>query len=557
MTNQTEGSISLDDLDYFWMPNGAPCFFANRENICEAVESLGFQIYYLIGNLETERTVDGKDAQNKPVKYTVSDLNTSLLKVVNNMVGRSVAVSDDPLPTDSFPGVKEEAYYSMPKIPLELIDKLDEFFRLVHAQHGTESIVILTFDPSKNDSSGWGVLVPEQTNTSVHCKYDADSIAILKPDHVIIAGSVHSHPEMSAYASGTDHADQADFDGIHITFGWQKTVNNGSTQHYAEMQLAGSAYKLDIDDVIDRQIVINNPDPEVVEWASKVKKALPPYQHLGTGAVNQSTQTTSSRESTLPTPIGSSSRFAPKSNINIPFDFDLEYNHIVAEIDFSLHNSTCPSCNYLLLEIDAEEDGACPSCDLPIVGSSWNMHQIEESAVKYLAERNMDCTSAIYLWCQDHVQGNFLIQIKADDLDSRPSIGEVTYVEKVSDKDSSLYEDDSYLYFKQNQTLCCGVESDRAWTECKCDKTVFYEDIDNFETANRQVNIYVRDSQCEACAYYYSADCPAYRESVVNFITSGVVPEEAAYSSCDYWVDFVKVAADIDSGGGYYYYDRD
>jgi hypothetical protein len=145
-----------------------------------------------------------------------------VVKVVNNIIGRSVSQVEDEIA--DLAAVRETAEYTLPGIPLEIVNRLDDFFRLVDAQHGTEAIVMLTFDPTKSDSSGWGVLVPEQTNTSVHCNYNPDSIVAEKPDHVMIVGSVHSHPGMAAYASGTDHADQADFDGIHITYGWQKSV---------------------------------------------------------------------------------------------------------------------------------------------------------------------------------------------------------------------------------------------------------------------------------------------------------------------------------------------
>ena len=46
-------AITLDDMNYFWSPNGAPCFITSNwgemnDNICDVIESFGFQIYYLI-----------------------------------------------------------------------------------------------------------------------------------------------------------------------------------------------------------------------------------------------------------------------------------------------------------------------------------------------------------------------------------------------------------------------------------------------------------------------------------------------------------------------------
>ena len=35
MSNTKE--VTLDDLTYFWLPNGAPCFVANQEDICDSI----------------------------------------------------------------------------------------------------------------------------------------------------------------------------------------------------------------------------------------------------------------------------------------------------------------------------------------------------------------------------------------------------------------------------------------------------------------------------------------------------------------------------------------
>lgn len=547
-------NVSLDDLNYFWMPNGAPCFMADREDICEIVESLGFQIYYLIANLEEEKTVDGKDAQNKPIKYTVSEFTGSLLKVVNNMVGRSIAIAEEPFPSDQFAAVKTEAYYSLPKIPYSLIEKLDEFFRVVDAQHGTESIVILTFDPNVDDSSGWGVLVPEQSNTSVHCKYDADSIAFLKPDHVMIVGSVHSHPGMAAYASGTDHADQADFDGIHITFGWQKTVNNGATQYYAEMQLSGNAYKLDIDDVIEFSNVKKDPDPEVVEWTTKVKKALPPSQHLGTGVQyrtgtavpTQQDQQTNRRPNPTTTTTGS----RPQT---IPFDFDPTQGVLIAEVDFSAKSPTCPSCDYILFEDDAEEDGSCPACDIMIASASWSLGQIEASATAYLDRSNQDSSCAFYLWCKDDTS-SFLIQVKADELDSRPDQNGTRIPLDYTDEQEwegglSLFKDDNLglMFYTPDITICCMVDAAKAWVDCTCPETVYFEDINSFDTATRDMELYSPSTSCVDCAYNSNPECPAYRQAIIEFVTDKTLPASESIIPCDSWVDFNYIASAIDS----------
>ena len=274
----SETTITLEDLNYFWMPNGAPCFIADQDNFCEIVESLGFSIYYLFTNeqkIEKKTSTTYKSpAPGSPTvpttqSYDIIHNTPKLFKVVSNFVGRSVSESTDPLP-EHFAPLEEECLYNLPLIPYDIVQKLDEFFRLVHAKHGTESIVLLTFDQTKQGSDGWGVLVPEQTNTAAHCNYNAESVLEIKPEDAIIVGSVHSHPEMPAYASGTDHADQADFDGIHITYGWQKSVNNGATQYHLELQMSGKSFKMDVEDVFEGFNIKKDPDPEVVGWSEQV-----------------------------------------------------------------------------------------------------------------------------------------------------------------------------------------------------------------------------------------------------------------------------------------------
>jgi len=544
--------LTLEELDYFWMSNGAPCFVADRDDICEIVESLGFQIYYLIADLSVEKTVDGKDSTNKPIKYTVENKTASVLKVVNNIIGRSVSVSEDEFGSDVLASVQEQATYNMPKIPKALIDKLDEFFRLIHAQHGTESIVILTFDPTKNDSSGWGVLVPEQENTSVHCKYDADSIAILKPDDVIIVGSVHSHPEMSAYASGTDHADQADFDGIHITYGWQKSVNAGATQYYAEMQHGGSAYKLDIDDVFEDYVSLKDPDPDVVEWSTKVKKVLPPY--INTGVTHQSTTALhQASEYTRRTTAGSNSRLAPQI---IPFDLPSYDAQVAVEVVFDNNSARCYSCQSLLFMTDVNK-GYCPGCEIPIVSSDASLHEIEIIIKEHLYRNAKDVDVAYYLWCKEVDGRDFVIQIKPDGMDSRPSAnGTKITVEDITDQDEwdagvSLLKNDeqisSLFFYNEDVTVCCGVPSVKAWVDCNCSATVYWEDIQDFESAAHNVLLYAPDSICQSCAFYNLPECASYREALITYTIDKELPSKTI-DGCDNWIDFTKVANDIDSG---------
>ena len=236
----------------------------------------------------------------------------------------------------------------------------------------------LTYNMNATGPEGWGVLVPDQTNTPAHCKYDADSIAELKPEDVMIVGSVHSHPEMSAYASGTDHADQADFDGLHITYGWQKSQNNGATQYHLELQMSGQNYILKPEDVFEDIAVLKDPDPDVVEWSGKVKKVHPPYS---TGVPSQTTQHQfqGTPQQAIQQTAGDSKN-SYKSTLQIQealLNLKLPADAIVA-IEIQLESdgmSVCPSCEYPV-DIHDLNSSACTVCDIALVTSSDSISQM-------------------------------------------------------------------------------------------------------------------------------------------------------------------------------------
>lgn len=542
-TDNIEKTYTLEDLNYFWTKSGVPCFMADRDGIEDIVESLGFNIYYLIANIAEDRKVETK-TYDKGVQSTtttwVTDLSTSIVKVVNNFVGRSVsAVKEEEI--YDFDAVREGAVYNLPPIPRVIVDKLDEFFRLVDAQHGTESIVMLTFDPKfEGDSQGWGVLVPDQVNTSVHCKYDPDSIVDQKPEDVMIVGSVHSHPNMAAYASGTDHADQADFDGLHITYGWQKSKNNGATEYHIEMQIGGTIWTLKPEDVFEDVIFTKEPDPQVIEWSSKVKKVLPPQG----GSVTQVAQPQAPAQHTAP-PINRTQQDSIPAG-TIKGDSRLqEYPDpqesgpfiIVAEVqipDDVSEDLDCPSCGAEIHGYGAEF--VCDTCDILLCLDSDLATDIIESAEKYLARRNMDLNSKVYIWTKDTNQNDLLMVIK-------DSLGVATDYD--SDSFKSLVHDESnidpYFYegFDSSRTVCCNepLDSLRAG-ECECVNPVFYDQVIEFDTAH-PYNVYNSDSICADCEYYYSRNCTPYLTSILDYARNGR-PMESQISACENYVPYER-----------------
>lgn len=550
---------TMEDLNHFWMPSGVPCFIADRDGICEIVENMGFQIYYLLANNYKETTVSttvyplndqtkhyGYGSYNQPSSITENKVSVErsggLFKVVKNFVGRAVSTSSDELPNE-FADVIEECLYTMPKISLDIVQKLDEFFRLVHSQHGTESIVILTYDTNKDDSSGWGVLVPEQSNTAAHCKYDADSIASIKPEDVIIVGSVHSHPEMAAYASGTDHDDQADFDGVHITYGWQKTVNAGATQHYAELQMSGKSYKLNIDDVFESNILVSDPDPEVVEWSTKVKKALPPIQGVSSQSISTNKVSPPISSSSKNTQTGTQTgvyKFKPsRSQLLVGTNYfdairDLDINGdavFMSQVSFTLNeHSHCFVCESPC-SLDVRYFDRCGICDSPIVSDEDHISEVSDAARDYIREYRLPNSVPVYLVSKDEEDSSKVLLINITE-----EVAHYTNPQSLSYDDGpfsseKIYSDDyEYVNLPTQDSLddlediymwCCGSRINSTIDVCSCSTKIYPHDAKEFaDILKYDGDIYAVNSQCGDCAFFYDNPCPPYRDLLKHYVKS-------------------------------------
>lgn len=550
---------TLEDLNYFWAIDGLPVFYADRHDIEDVVEDLGFSIYYLICNIAEDKEVknttynynysnpsygsyNNYNSHANPVTTTtyITEKSTAIVRVVNNIIGRSVSQVENEEIAD-LAAVRETAEYNLPGIPIEIVNRLDDFFRLVDAQHGTESIVMLTFDPTKNDSSGWGVLVPEQSNTSVHCNYNPDSIVEEKPDHVMIVGSVHSHPGMAAYASGTDHADQADFDGIHITYGWQKSVNGGATQYYIEMQMAGKSWTLKPEDVFEGYISNKDPDSVVVEWSTKVKKVLPPQGGSASqGAYNRS-QTTNRSDLTLSQqvtlgsiPVGTTKE-RNHSLQSLPQINDKEPHIIVAELDPNAKDIVCPSCDYSMSDYDLIS-GECPICDIPVVSMTDNYRDVITKVEKYIRYRELPGRRTIYLWtCEENGKQEVMrlseYKVYSDETETGAKIVEEYAPYAATDDD----DDDDYNHissdgFDPDKTVCCY----RSPENCTCPKTVLFDDVTDFEIDHKDTDVYDPQSNCLQCRHQFTGNCPAYYEAVIDYATTGR-KTEGQISECNFY----------------------
>lgn len=536
MSTTIESQITIDDLNHFWTAEGLPVFYADRDDICDIVESMGFSIYYLLGNTATVKPTtpvnnnkhnnNNKSTSPTPPSPPQTIREVTWFKVVNNFVGRTVAKASPSLPQE-FIDVSESAHYSMPLIPHVLVDKLDQFFRLVDAQHSTESIVMLTYDLDKEGSEGWGILVPDQQNTAAHCNYDPHSIAEMKPDNVMIVGSVHSHPHMAAYASGTDHADQADFDGIHITYGWQKSVNNGATQYHIELQMAGEAYTLKPEDVFENFTINKEPDPDVVEWSTKVKKELPPYLGVPSNLPSHQNQTLGSRvtnlgtrNSDLLTPsIYAYSRIQWHKEVKKSEKFKNFEDGAFYVVEYSKPSDSnqgeyCLVCDSYL-DAYCFYDGVCDVCMVPLTFKETPKEQILDQVAEYASALQFAVSNPVYLVGTDESRSIFAIKL-CDNL--------ATYIKAESASSLSSDEEDnldSYLD-EEDYLLCCGIHIDDVKT-CFCEPQIIYQDYIDFELDIRDIALYDREdatSKCINCEHYYNYTCPAVKQHLISYVSN-------------------------------------
>jgi hypothetical protein len=546
-----EKVYTLEDLDYFWLPNGSPCFLGNKENICDIIENLGINIYYLISDKSTFKEytqtkpatwTNGTQVPATTTKYTEESREAVIFKVVKNMIGRTISVSKDSL-DGTYVGLEPQAIYSLPPIPMSIVNKLDEFFRLVEAQLGTESIVLLTFDSANPDSSdSWGILVPEQENTSVHCKYDPDSIVAIKPYHLSIVGSVHSHPGMAAYASGTDHEDQADFDGIHITYGWQKNVNNGATQYYAEMQMAGTAFVLDIEDVFDLDRTVKDPDPEVIEWAQNVsKKALPPYSATGVTKGQQYQPLTQPTIASSPTMATTTAGGVTRkiTDLDIPKDAVL-----VVEVDDKSIDPKCPLCDWEVSNVDLS-NCVCGGCNNYIATPGDTVQEIIE-LVTYAYEINNETTyktygarpafTDIYYMCKDVNMEFMFLHIYGEKVTEESIAKQITASALNDDYDNPW---NAYAEY----TLCCNTHIDSIAESCPCNPTVTVDDMYDFELKFPQLFVYDDSSNCSACQNYLQPTCTPYRNLIIDWAKTGEDPSSPFIETCKDFVAYDSLYA--------------
>lgn len=246
--------VPLESIQYFMLDEWNKVYVDTLDDTNAHLAAHGIDTYYLL-------TIEEKKITKGNTTHTIR--NPQIFFINTTAAYRSVT----PLPVKDLPygELEKKVTFTLPKIPWEMKMAIDDFLRAVDKKYGTEGIVQLTYDKTLDEDGtpiGWGFVIPKQENTAAHCNYDPPSVVDYKEDSADLVGSVHSHPDMPAYASGTDHADQDGNDGLHITYGWQSTVEGGATQFHIELQADGETWTLQPHQVFE-QMPARTIDPEL------------------------------------------------------------------------------------------------------------------------------------------------------------------------------------------------------------------------------------------------------------------------------------------------------
>ena len=135
--------------------------------------------------------------------------------------------------------VKTQAIFELPAVNYQTYRQVLAFLRAVYEKHKSEGAVLLTLNRNQPLlSQEYKVVVPTQVVGYSTVDYkDIDQIPMGEGE--FLAGSIHSHPKFGAFQSGTDHKDEINFDGLHLTFGH---IDRPVPEIHTRLCLAGTVY---------------------------------------------------------------------------------------------------------------------------------------------------------------------------------------------------------------------------------------------------------------------------------------------------------------------------
>lgn len=163
-----------------------------------------------------------------------------------------------------------------PKVPKALFEQVVGFFEWICHKWDTEVAVLTVWN---TNTKAVEIVVPSQHVSFASVDYKVPEL----PPHLRLIGSIHSHVNMSAFASSTDTDDETHRPGVHIVVG---RLKDKVPEFHVEVVVDGYRFKAKLDSVCEGFDVPQNfPN----EWKGNVKKKkfkswaqkYFPYHHSG------------------------------------------------------------------------------------------------------------------------------------------------------------------------------------------------------------------------------------------------------------------------------------
>lgn len=174
---------------------------------------------------------------------------------------------------------KQETYctWRAEPLPAELLEYVVAFFRRVNDLVGSEAIVVLFYNPETKQylvdaplqfvkcTASWTAGSNKRFKGSdLHVDYINDCE---RPEGFIRAGTIHSHCDVSAHFSHTDHGDEVSQDGLHGVMGH---IDDDVIDINFQIVAGGERFTIPQERVIEE--FDHHPDVEVPEaWLDKCR----------------------------------------------------------------------------------------------------------------------------------------------------------------------------------------------------------------------------------------------------------------------------------------------
>ncbi len=137
-----------------------------------------------------------------------------------------------------------------PKLRASMLESVVGFFWRIYQLHRSEAIVLLVWDLVEQR---YRLVVPEQEATVWRSGWQRSPqdvsyrVGALPPGQLLV-GDIHSHGNMSAFASWTDETDERHRDGVHAVVG---LIENEPPDFHVELAVDGERFKLQPEQIFE------------------------------------------------------------------------------------------------------------------------------------------------------------------------------------------------------------------------------------------------------------------------------------------------------------------